>query len=132
MSSCALIDRWTSQRGFAPKLVNRRQYRITISEAKTAQRPPPQVFSLWRKNVALINYCLSIRATDFEMKEVFSAYENVDPEMAHDQTLLEKQLGARLRCTNVPSCLEATKQLRNAAGFEGQIVFLNPLTNKWE
>jgi hypothetical protein len=128
----ALIDRWMSKRGFAPKLVNRRQYQLTIMQAKTTERPPPQVFVLWRKNVALVNYCLSIRERDFEMKDVFRAFESVDPEMAHDQSLLEKQLGTRLECDDVPSCLEATKQLRHASGFEGQIAFLNPRTNKWE
>jgi hypothetical protein len=66
------------------------------------------------------------------MKDVFSAYEKVDPEIANDQTLFEKQLGTRLQCNDVPSCLEATKKLRSVAGFEGQMQFLNPLTNKWE
>jgi hypothetical protein len=128
----ALLDRWMLQRGYAPKQINRRQYEITVGAAKTTERPPPPVFSLWQKYVALINYCLLIRERDFKMKDVFSAYANVDPEMAHDQELLEKQLGTRLRCTDVPSCLEATKKLRHAAGFDGQGSFLNPLTNKWE
>jgi hypothetical protein len=66
------------------------------------------------------------------MKDVFKAYESVDSEMASDQSQLEKTLGKRLECDDVPSCLEATKRLRYAAGFEGQVTFLNPLTNKWE
>lgn len=128
----ALIDRWMSQRGFTPKVINRREYQLTVDAAKTSEIPPPQIFPLWRRYVALVNYCLSIRARDFEMKDVFKAYERVDPEMAGDQSALEQKLGTRSGCNNVRSCLEATKKLRHAAGFDGQIKFLNPLTNKWE
>jgi hypothetical protein len=128
----ALIDKWMSARGFAPKIVNRRQYELTIRDAQTTQRPPPDLFPLYKTYTALINYCLSIRARDFEMEDIFNACQRINPAMKEDQVSLEQQLGTSIKCSDAPSCLEATKTLRHAAGFDGQIFFLNRFTNTWQ
>jgi hypothetical protein len=66
----------------------------------------------YRNYAALINYCLSIRARDFKMEDIFSAYQKVDPSMKEHQASLERHLGTSIKCRDVPSCLEATKKLR--------------------
>jgi hypothetical protein len=128
----ALIDEWMQARGFAPKIINRHQYEHMIQAAQTTKVPPPEVFPLYRSYVALINYCLSIRARDFDMESIFKEYQRVIPTMKEDQASLERQLGTSISCKDVPSCLEATKTLRRTAGFEGQIFFLNRFTNIWQ
>jgi hypothetical protein len=128
----ALIDEWMEARGFTPKLINRRQFELTIQDSRTAEPPLSGVFPLYRRYFALVNYCLSIRARDFEMDDIFKAYQRVLPTMKDDQASLEKQLGTSITCSDARSCLEATKTLRRAAGFEGQIFFLNRFTNAWQ
>jgi hypothetical protein len=128
----ALIDKWMSARGFAPKILNRRQFEHTIQDAQSANLPPSDLFQLYRTYTALINYCLSIRVRDFEMADIFKAYQGINPKMRDDQASLERQLGTEMGCSDAPSCLEATKKLRYAAGFQGQIYFLNRFTNGWQ
>jgi len=125
----ALIDKWMSALGFEPKMVNRRQHDLTIQDALATQPPPPGLLPLFRTYTALNNYCLSIRERDFEMEDIFKAFRRADPAVADDQATLERELGTSIECSDVPSCLEATKALRQAAGFQGEIYFLNRFTN---
>jgi hypothetical protein len=125
----ALIDKWMLARGFEPSSLNRREYELTIQQAAKETETFPLYF---RNYVALINYCLSIRARDFQMEDIFNAYQQADPSMKKQQASLEQQLGKSIKCNDVSSCLEATKALRRAAGFQAQIYFLNRLTDTWQ
>jgi hypothetical protein len=82
-------------------------------------------------DTALAMYCLSIRERDFEMEEIFSAWQRVDPTMAADMYELERKVGSS-RCNDPRACIEAMKKLRTASGFYGQVQFLNPFTRAWE
>jgi hypothetical protein len=73
LESCyadARIDELMTQRHFSPKLLNRRQADHTVGQGRAASLQPPQFFSDWRKNIALANYCLSIRERDFDMQDL--------------------------------------------------------------
>lgn len=126
----AHIDELMSARGFTPKLLNRREADLVIEDARKATGQPLE-FSLWRKVTALSGYCLAIRERDFEMEDIFRAWQHLDPMLANDVSLLEQQAGTT-RCKDAQTCMEATKRLRRVSGFDGTVQLLNPFTRTWE
>jgi hypothetical protein len=127
----ARIDELMSARGFSPKVINRREADLKVEQGRKTQTPPPiQNFALWTKYASLSAFCLSIRARDFEMKEVFDAWKRGYPTLEADVAQLG-QKGPR-RCEDAPSCIEATRTLRSAAGFDGIVWFYDPLTQGWK
>ena len=127
----ARIDKLMSARGFSPKMINRREANLKIEQGRKTQSPPPlQNFALWTKYAALNSFCLSIRARDFKMKEVFDAWKRGYPTLEADVAQLRQK--APHHCEDAPGCIEATKTLRSAAGFDGTIQFYDPLAQSWK
>jgi hypothetical protein len=134
LESCyadARIDVLMTQRNFSPKLLNRRQADYTIGEGSEAPFQPARFLLDWRKNIALANYCLSIRERDFDMEDIFKAWRHVNPMVEADESALEKEVGTK-PCEDARSCIESTKKLRKAAGYDAEVQFFNPLTHQFE
>jgi hypothetical protein len=134
LESCyadARMDMLMTQRHFTPKLLNRRQADFTINQDFKVHPQPLQFLSDWRKNVTLANYCLSIRERDFDMKDIFKAWQRVNPWAESDESALEQEVGTN-PCEDARSCIEATKKLRKPAGYDADAQFFNPLTHQWE
>jgi hypothetical protein len=128
----AHIDVLMSARGFTPKIINRRQADELIVQGKDPTPQPLDTFAIWRRATALNFYCLSIRQRDFEMNEVFKAWQNSIPTVEADTRELERKVGTN-ECPDARTCIEAIKRLRSASGFlDGQVTFLNPFTHGWE
>ena len=73
-------------------------------------------------------YCLSLRPGNFRMKDVEKSWA-VNPLIIEEERRLRDQFPAR---ESPETCFERMKSLRTAAGFETDILLMNPRTGKYE
>ena len=122
----AVIDRRMAKVNFQPQVLQNEEKTTLNAQANLI----PQT-TLYRQDVALTMYCLSIRLRNFEMDEVYAAYKLWYPGLAKRVQTITDTVGANL-CDTGKECFKKMLALRKAAGLEGEIRLLNPETNKEE
>lgn len=127
----AEIDRLLPHYGFNPIITNRMKREALDEQARIGTLDAVGHDPLWRKHLALDLFCLSLRTRDFDISEVASPLQRLDPTLLQDiQSLTTSLKGAQ--CSTGQSCVKLTKRLRAAAGFEPYIQIGNPATKQFE
>jgi hypothetical protein len=115
------------KRGFEPYLVTQISADGLASAESSAILRSTQV-EHWTEYFAMELYCLSLRPGNFRMKDVEKSWA-VNPLIIEEERRLRDQFPAR---ESPETCFERMKSLRTAAGFETDILLMNPRTGKYE
>ena len=86
---------------------------------------------LYKRDVILTMYCLSIHLRNVEMDAIYAAYQSWYPKLGDDVQTLSNKVGRDL-CDTGESCFEKLLALRDAVGLEGKLKFTNPVINRKE
>ncbi len=122
----AIIDRRMAILNFEPQLLQDEEKASSIAQANLIPHT-----TLYRKDVALAMYCLSIRLRNFQMGEICAVYQSWYPGLTKRVQEITDAVGANL-CKTGKECFKKMLALRTAVNLKGEITLRNPSTNQEE
>ena len=136
MANCyvdAIIDRRMESLGYDPRILNqrKREEMMRAGEEQGTIAGSPQLVNLYKRYVAVVMYCTSLRLRDFDMRDIYAANKLSDWTLERDVAEISRQMGPD-PCETGKTCFQEMLKLRKASGFDGEAKFQNPWTGKFE